>query len=222
MLNPASEKTNMIDTMLQFITHNNGRYDEVSGTEAVLRGGCRWIQLRMKEASKETILLTASRIRTLCDTYKATFILDDHADLVIASGADGVHLGQKDMAVDEARRLLGPKFIIGSTANTIDDMRRAQRLGADYIGLGPFRFTQTKKNLSPVLGIEGYADIMAACHTESIVTPVVAIGGIIADDIPALMATGITGIALSGALLDAENPMQETDKIIKIIKDTKK
>ncbi len=208
--------------MLQFITHDNGHYDEVSGAEAVLRGGCRWIQLRMKDASKDEVLLAAARIRTMCDACGATFIIDDHVNLVTAAGADGVHLGQKDMAPDEARRLLGPKAIIGCTANTLDDMRRAKRLGADYIGLGPFRFTQTKKNLSPVLGIEGYAKIIANCRAEGIILPVVAIGGITAADIPALMETGITGIALSGALLGAENPMQETGKIIEIINNTKK
>lgn len=203
--------------MLQFITHRNGRYDEVAGAEAVLRGGCRWIQLRMKEAEEREIIAAGRAIRRLCDTYGATFILDDHVELVGATGADGVHLGKNDTPPDEARHVLGPKAIIGSTANTFDDIDRAALLGADYIGLGPFRFTETKKRLSPILGTEGYADIMARCRKEGLALPVVAIGGITAADLPELMETGISGIAISGALLNAPDPTAETRKIMEII-----
>lgn len=195
--------------MIQFITHSNERYDHVEGAKLALQGGCRWIQLRMKDAMKIDFLRAAKKIRRLCDEYHATFILDDHVEWVGLTGADGVHLGKNDMPVDEARKMLGRNKIIGGTANTFEDVERLSRQGADYIGCGPFRFTTTKKNLSPVLGLEGYRDITAQMKAHDIQLPIVAIGGIQHQDIPAIMQTGVTGIAVSGAILNAENPVEE-------------
>lgn len=195
--------------MIQFITHSNERYDHVEGAKLALQGGCRWIQLRMKDAMKIDFLRAAKKIRRLCDEYHATFILDDHVEWVGLTGADGVHLGKNDMPVDEARKMLGRNKIIGGTANTFEDVERLSRQGVDYIGCGPFRFTTTKKNLSPVLGLEGYRDITAQMKAHDIQLPIVAIGGILHQDIPAIMQTGVTGIAVSGAILNAENPVEE-------------
>ncbi|WP_300107061.1 thiamine phosphate synthase [uncultured Alistipes sp.] len=203
--------------MLQFITHHTDRYDEIQGTEAVLRGGCRWVQLRMKDASPEEFLRVGREVGCLCRQYGATFLLDDRVDAVKELGADGVHLGKNDMPVAEARKLLGPDKLIGATANTFEDIARAAADGADYIGLGPFRFTQTKRNLSPILGLEGYRTILARCREAGIDRPVVAIGGITAADIADLMATGISGVALSGTLLGAEQPAEETRKIMELL-----
>lgn len=195
--------------MIQFITHSNERYDHVEGVKLALQGGCRWIQLRMKDAMEIDFLRAAKKIRRLCDEYHATFILDDHVEWVGLTGADGVHLGKNDMPVDEARKMLGRNRIIGGTANTFEDVERLSRQGADYIGCGPFRFTTTKKNLSPVLGLEGYRSITAQMKAHDIQLPIVAIGGILHQDIPAIMQTGVTGIAVSGAILNAKNPVEE-------------
>lgn len=195
--------------MIQFITHSNERYDHVEGAKLALQGGCRWIQLRMKDAMEIDFLRAAKKIRRLCDEYHAIFILDDHVEWVGLTGADGVHLGKNDMPVDEARKILGRNKIIGGTANTFEDVERLSRQGADYIGCGPFRFTTTKKNLSPVLGLEGYRDITAQMKVHDIQLPIVAIGGILHQDIPAIMQTGVTGIAVSGAILNAENSVEE-------------
>lgn len=195
--------------MIQFITHSNERYDHVEGAKLALQGGCRWIQLRMKDAMEIDFLRAAKKIRRLCDEYHATFILDDHVEWVGLTGADGVHLGKNDMPVDEARKMLGRNKIIGGTANTFEDVERLFRQGADYIGCGPFRFTTTKKNLSPVLGLEGYRSITAQMKAHDIQLPIVAIGGILHQDIPAIMQTGVTGIAVSGAILNAESPVEE-------------
>lgn len=203
--------------MLQFITHRNGRYDEISGTRAVLEGGCRWVQLRMKDAPDEEVVRVGREVGRLCREYGATFLVDDRVHLVSELGADGVHLGKHDMPVSEARRLLPAGTIIGATANTFEDIARAAAAGADYIGLGPFRFTETKRNLSPILGLEGYRTIFERCREAGITLPVVAIGGITAADVAAILAAGATGIALSGALLGAEDPAEETRKITKII-----
>lgn len=203
--------------MLQFITHYNNRYDTVTGTRAVLEGGCRWVQLRMKDASDADVIAAGREVGAMCRDFGATFLLDDRVHLVEPLGADGVHLGKNDIAVDKARLILGPDRIIGSTANEYADIERAAGLGADYIGLGPFRFTTTKQRLSPVLGIEGYRDIMGRCRRDGIGIPVVAIGGITSCDVPGIMATGVTGIAVSGALLNAPSPQDETRLMIEII-----
>ncbi len=171
----------------------------------------------MKDAPSQAVVEAGRAIGDMCRKAGATFILDDRADLVDELQADGVHLGKNDMPVEQARGLLGDDRIIGATANTFDDIRRAAAAGADYIGLGPFRFTTTKRNLSPVIGIDGYRSIMERCRQKGIRLPIVAIGGIVARDIEAIMSTGIDGIALSGALLQAADTTEETQKIISII-----
>lgn len=200
--------------MIQFITHSNTRYDYVEGARLALEGGCRWIQLRMKDAQEVDFLLAAKQIGAMCKEYGATFILDDHVEWVGITGADGVHLGKNDMPVDEARNQLGANRIIGGTANTFEDVERLWRQGANYIGCGPYRFTTTKKNLSPVLGLDGYRHIISKMKAHDINIPVVAIGGILQPDIKDVMATGVSGIAVSGAILNAENPVEEMKRFI--------
>lgn len=181
-----------------------------------LEGGCRWIQLRMKDASPEELEQEALRVQSLCKSYGATFIIDDHVSLVKKIQADGVHLGKNDMPIAEARAILGKGFIIGGTANTFDDVKAHHEAGADYIGCGPFRFTTTKKNLSPVLGLEGYRSIVTQMKEAGIRLPIVAIGGITFEDIPAIMETGVSGIALSGTILRAADPVAETKRIMNL------
>ncbi len=200
---------------LQFISHFNGRYGYLDGIRLALEGGCRWVQLRMKDASAEEILACAKQAAPLCRSYDAVFLLDDHVELVERCGADGVHLGKHDLPVDEARAILGPERIIGGTANTLEDVLRLHRQGADYIGCGPFRFTTTKKQLSPVLGLEGYRSIVSGMREHGVDMPIVGIGGITPEDIDALMETGLDGIALSGTILGAEDPVAQTELIIK-------
>ena len=200
--------------MLQFITHSiNGR-DEIEGTIAAIKGGCRWIQLRMKNASDEEIIRTGKEIRKLCDEAGATFILNDRPDLALIINADGVHLGKEDMSPRKAREILGNDRIIGATANTLEDALTAMAAGADYLGIGPFRFTETKKKLSPVLGLEGLARTMKELRAVSSI-PVVAIGGIEINDIREIMKTGVTGIAVSGTILKSPSPVETTKNILR-------
>jgi thiamine-phosphate pyrophosphorylase len=175
----------------------------------------------MKDASAEEILPIAEKALSMCRKYEATFIIDDHVELAKQIKADGVHLGKLDMPIAEARKILGSDFIIGGTANTFEDVKAHSEAGADYIGCGPFRFTTTKKNLSPVLGLEGYRRIVRQMKEAGVRLPVVAIGGITKEDIPSLMETGITGIALSGSILRAEHPIEEMKEIIKIVESWK-
>jgi thiamine-phosphate pyrophosphorylase len=131
--------------------------------------------------------------------------VNDNITIAQLAGADGVHLGKEDMQPDEAREILDGNFIIGGTANTMDDVRRLNNMKVDYIGLGPFRFTTTKTNLSPVLGVNGYAEIMQQCAGENISIPIIAIGGIQWNDIEVLMQAGVDGLAVSSAIAGAEN-----------------
>lgn len=202
--------------MLQFISHYTDKYDYLDGIRMALEGGCRWIQLRMKDATVDEIRPVALKAQAMCKEYGATFIIDDHVELVKEIHADGVHLGKKDMPINEARAILGNDFIIGGTANTFDDVKMHYEASANYIGCGPFRFTTTKKGLSPTLGFEGYESIINQMKAEGIPLPVVAIGGITAADIPAIMNTGVSGIALSGSILRSDNPVKETQELVQL------
>ena len=202
--------------MIQFITHSNNRYGYVDGARLALEGGCRWVQLRMKEATEAEFMAAAAEIGRLCKEHGATFVLDDHVEWVEKTGADGVHLGKNDMPVWQARALLGNSALIGGTANTFDDIRKLYHEGASYIGCGPFRFTTTKKGLSPLLGSAGIRTIVESMRNEKISLPIVAIGGITAEDIPLLMRCGVNGIAVSGAVLHAANPVEEMQRIVAV------
>ncbi len=199
---------------LQFITHQTDKYSYLESARMALEGGCKWIQLRMKEAPLDEVEAVALQLKPMCRDHEAILVLDDHVELAKKLEVDGVHLGKTDMPVAEARQLLGEAFIIGGTANTFEDVEMHYRAGADYVGIGPFRFTTTKKNLSPVLGLEGYASILSDMEKAGIKLPVVAIGGITYKDIPAILETGVDGIALSGTILNAENPVAETRRIL--------
>ena len=203
---------------LQFITHYTEKYSYIDSARIALEGGCRWIQLRMKDADASTLEETALIVQKMCKDYGATFIIDDHILLTKKIKADGVHLGKNDMPIAEARRLLGDSFIIGGTVNSLDDVRATlQSATPDYFGCGPFRFTSTKKNLAPILGHEGYRNIIREMKEGGIRIPLVAIGGIRKEDISELMADGVHGIALSSSILRAENPVEEMKGIIETL-----
>lgn len=203
--------------MLQFITHRTERYDYLDSVRIALAGGCRWVQLRMKEMTDEEVRPVAIEAQKMCRDTGATFIVDDRVELVGELGIDGVHLGKNDMPIGEARKVLGERAIIGGTANTLEDIVAHYEATANYIGCGPFRFTTTKEKLSPLLGLEGYRRIVKGMKEQGINLPIVAIGGIKAEDVAEIMRTGVTGIALSGAILQAADPIEEMKRIINII-----
>ena len=202
---------------LQFIAHQNEKMTYLDGIREALAGGCKWIQLRMKGATDEKVRPIALKVKKLCKEQNATFLIDDRVQLVKEVGADGVHLGKNDMPITEARKILGDDFIIGGTANTFEDVKAHYEAGADYIGCGPFRFTTTKEKLSPILGLEGYHEIIQKMKAENTDIPIVAIGGITKEDIPEIMKTGVNGIALSGSILNAKDPASETHDIMGIL-----
>lgn len=206
--------------MLQFITHPSRRFSIPEEVQMALEGGCRWIQLRMKDVAIEEIRDTALEIMPMCQENEAFLVLDDHVELTAELKIHGVHLGKNDMPPLQARELLGPEAIIGVTANTASDILELKGLDVDYVGLGPFQHTATKSNLSPIIGLDGYKRIVTEVRTAGVTLPIVAIGGISIEHIPSIMATGVNGIAMSGAIINATDPVEYTSRVIRLLNET--
>lgn len=204
---------------LQYITQKQTPSEIESEVKAFLTGGGDWVQLRMKGASKEEFLAMSHQIKDLCKAYNATFIVNDSVEVAMLCGADGVHLGKGDMPTSEARRIMGDKPIIGRTANTVREIEILSNQQVDYIGLGPFHWTSTKENLSNVLGQEGFEHIFESLDEKEVdYPPIVAIGAVTRDDIPFLMdIDGVHGVAVSGAIANADDPTKETMEFIEEI-----
>ena len=203
---------------LQYITDHKEGVSIPEQVEAVCKGGCRWVQLRMKEADREEFIRVGRTVKEICKRHGALFLVNDNVDIALELDADGVHLGKEDMNPLKARQILGYSKIIGGTCNTFEDVVTRFCQQVDYIGLGPFTYTSTKKRLSPVLGLEGYRKIMEACRKEGIYLPVHAIGGIREDDIQPILNTGITGIALSSLLKNSEDITGKTRETMEQLK----
>jgi thiamine-phosphate pyrophosphorylase len=202
---------------LHYISQQTGQRSHLDNIRAACDAGCQWIQLRIKNETHENVLPVATAAKAICDRYNASLIINDYPHIAVAVDAAGVHVGLLDMTVAEARAIVGKDKIVGGTANTLSDVLTHVKNGASYVGLGPFRFTTTKQNLSPVLGIEGYEAIMAALREQQIATPVIAIGGILETDIPAIMQTGIHGIAVSGLISHAAGPQPLVQHIYELL-----
>lgn len=200
--------------MLQFITNESDKYSIAEEVQMAIEGGCRWIQLRMKDATDEEVRNVALELIPMCKETDTFLIIDDRVAVVNDLKVSGVHLGKNDMDPLEARELLGPHAIIGVTANTAADIIKYKGKDVDYVGLGPFRFTTTKKNLAPQLDIEGYRNIVKEVRDAGVQLPIVAIGGITVDDVDALMDAGVSGIAMSGAIINAPDPMLYTSSVM--------
>lgn len=178
--------------------------------EEALKGGVSFLQLREKEISREEILSEAVELKGLCRKYDVPLIINDDVELAVKSDADGVHVGQKDMDVREARKLLGPDKILGVSARTVEQAVSAEKFGADYLGCGDVFGTATKKDAGR-LELNVLKDI---CNAVSI--PVVAIGGIKSDNIIKLKGSGISGIAVISAVFgknDAQSAAAELRKL---------
>lgn len=205
---------------LQYISQGVTTEEHLDNIQKALDAGCRWIQLRIKDQDDESVLVAAQKAKVLCDAFSATLIINDKPDIAKAINANGVHLGKEDASPIDVRMALGEEFIIGGTANTLEDIRLLGKAGVNYIGLGPLRFTSTKKKLSPLLGIESYETILQQMKTETINIPVVAIGGVMADDLPKLINAGVYGVAVSSVITHAENRAETVNNFIYTLSET--
>ncbi|MFD2908929.1 thiamine phosphate synthase [Flavobacterium ardleyense] len=185
---------------LHYISQGNTVEEQLYNIQKILDNGCNWIQLRFKNGNTKALHNVAEKTKQLCEQFEATFIINDKVDLAYQLNADGVHLGLSDMQIKDARAILGTQKIIGGTANTFEHVKQRATENCDYIGLGPFRFTKTKENLSPILGLEGYKNILNQMEQHQIKIPIIAIGGIDLAAIELLLDTDIYGIAVSGLL----------------------
>jgi thiamine-phosphate pyrophosphorylase len=192
-------------------TNIQKKYSHIQIAEMAVKGGADIIQLRDKTMSASELIETAIAIKNFCHKAGAFLIINDRVDIVMLSGADGVHLGKEDIPVKEARKLLGNK-IIGATANSLEDAKNAVNSGADYIGFGHIYPTQTKfKSTSPA-GIEGLKEIL-----NYISIPVIAIGGINLNNAEEVTKTGVHGIAVIGCVVKSQNPVSAVKQLKKII-----
>lgn len=212
----TTSRLNLSHFPLQFITNGATGAESAEQARKALNGGCMWVQLRMKGAAESEVEEAAKEVKRLTDAFGATLIIDDHVMVARRVGATGVHLGKNDMSPAEAREILGDKFVIGGTCNTIDDIRRVAG-SVDYIGCGPFRYTTTKKNLAPTLGLEGYRELTWEARSEGINIPIVAIGGITVADIADILQSGPDGIAISGEITHSEDMSRKTEEILEAI-----
>jgi len=188
---------------LQFLTLDASPLGHRDQALAALQGGVRWIQFRTKTLAEKAAIEEAARIAELCRDYGATFIVNDSPRVALVAEADGVHLGPDDPSPEEARRLLGAYAVVGVTLNFPAHLERLRGARVDYAGVGPVRATASKAKLAPVHTAASLADLIAAAAP----LPCYAIGGVTADDFPSLRALGAAGIAVSGAIALAPDPV---------------
>ncbi len=191
---------------IHYISQGKTPQEHLENIRRMCAAGADWIQLRLKSDSFEAVLETAKAAKNICDEFQVKLIINDFPEVAKKMNADGVHLGKEDSCPLEARKLLGPDKIIGGTANTLEDCEKLCEKQVDYIGLGPFRFTTTKKNLSPVLGPAGYRKLLSNLRAKGQSIPVIAIGGIVPEDLPVLVESGVNGVAISGWLTTHPQP----------------
>ena len=190
---------------IQYITQDHPSLSHSEQAKLAFEKGIEAVQIRMKDTNDDEILSEAMLAMKYAKQFDGTLIINDSIEIAKKVGTHAVHLGLSDMPIDEARRIVGNDIILGGTANTIEDILLQKSRGANYVGLGPFRHTTTKKNLSPILGLEGYKTIISELRDKNIDIPLVAVGGILWDEIDLLLNEGIYGVAISGSLLKTLN-----------------
>ncbi len=200
---------------VMFITPNKTKEEIIKECNFVLQEGIKFIQLRMKEASNDEILEIAKQIRPICDEYCAILMVDDKIELLESNIFDGVHLGKNDMPIKQAKQITQNKYLLGATCNTIQDVQMAIKNGADYLGIGPYKYTTTKQNLAPILGLEGYKDIIKHMQENKLTAPFYAIGGITLEDLQPLKEIGVRKVALSSTISTATNKQSIIKEILK-------
>ena len=192
--------------------------DKIGKTaQAVIDGGAKILQLRPKKLSSREFLETARIIRKITKDKGAVFIVNDRIDIVLLTDADGVHLGQDDLPVKEARRLLGNNKIIGYSTHNIREALEAKKLPVDYISFGPIFATKTKEDAQTPKGLKGLDEVMKAVKI-----PIVAIGGITETNMAHVLKQGVEGVAMISEILAAKDISQKINRLIFTAKDIKR
>ena len=200
-----------------YITGKGSNEEVLYSMRDFCRAGGQWVQLRVKEKPFKELLEIATQARSICSHYNAKLIINDHPDIARAVNAFGVHLGKSDMTASKAREVLYEHQVIGSTCNTWEDVERILEEGkSDYIGLGPFRYTKTKENLSPVLGLDGVRAIQERLQLLDHKLPIVSVGGIEETDLEDIFSSGIHGVAVSSMMKNCADKDGLINRIEKI------
>lgn len=186
-------------------------YEQV---ESALKGGVTCVQLREKELPHDDFLREAVEINKLCKEYKVPFIVNDNVDIAVECGADGVHVGQSDMGVAQTRKRIGDDMILGVSTQTVEQAKKAEAEGADYLGVGAIFQTKTKRDAESV----SYQTLKQICGSVSV--PVVAIGGIKKGNMRQLKGSGADGVAVISAVFAAEDIQKECAELKNISKET--
>jgi len=196
---------------LHYISQGSSPKEHLENIQKACTSGTELVQIHLKNVSEKKFLKLAKEVREITSHFQTKLIINDHYKIAKEVKADGVHLGKTDSCPTIARKHLYTWQIIGGTANTLQDCETLIGKEVDYIGLGPFRFTITKDNLSPVLGLNGYTAIIEALKTE---TPIIGFGGITTEDVTDLLETGISGIAVSGEITRDFNTLSTFNQLL--------
>ncbi|MDW7731472.1 MAG: thiamine phosphate synthase [Methanolobus sp.] len=206
-------KRSLLDIIDFYLVTDSGlsKKGTLSDVENAVAAGCRIVQYREKARSTKDMILEAAEIKILCGS-EAIFLVNDRVDVAMAVDADGVHIGQDDMPVDMVRQLLGPEKIIGLTVHNVEEALKAERSGADYVGLSPIFDTSTKKDAGNGIGPESIMEVKS-----SINIPVVAIGGINKDNCVSVVRGGADSLVAISAVVCSDDVKRETRNFISMI-----
>jgi len=197
---------------LHYISQGSSPAAHLENIQNACNSGAELVQLRLKNTSEKKLLTCAHEAREITAQFQTRLLINDHYKIAKEVKADGVHLGPTDACPSMARRYLYTWQIIGGTAHTLQECETLLIKGVDYISIGPFRSTTTKEQLPPVLGLDGYKTITEALQAD---TPLIAVGGITTADVTSLLETGISGIAVSGAITHDFNTIPTFHQLLK-------
>lgn len=204
--------------MLQFITNDKSPVSVADQIKGFIKGGGRWVQVRMDNASDEEVRRVIEEVKPLCLEVQAFLLLHNRVELAKTLDVGGVHLEKSAMLPSKARLELGPAAVIGISANTIDDIKAVRSLDVDYIAIGPYKNSDLFDASVPVLGLEGVKQIDSEMQELEINIAHVASGGIAKDDVKALLEAGANGIAVSKEIAFASDVKKETEDFLEILK----
>jgi len=207
-----SPMTSVISAPLMCLTRDHPELSHFDQVKLLLENGVQLIQLRSKTGSLESFLRDAKRSTELAKIWGATIIINDSPEIAKASQADGVHLGQSDNSPLVARSLLGPGFLIGRTVHSVEEAMTCKQERPDYVGVGPFRHSETKKNLTPQLSLDQFAEIFSILQP----IPIFLIGGLTGDDFSLIDELGITGLAICSELWTGKNHSSDISEMVQL------